>query len=400
MSHARTRRGPTQALGAREFIALMGMVTATIAFSIDALLPALPDIAQSLTPSNPNNAQLTITAFVLGMGIGTFFVGPLADRFGRRPTLICGAVLYVVSCIVAIFTTDITLLLITRVTMGLGASAARVVAMAIVRDQTSGREMARLISLIMMVFALVPAIAPSIGAVIVGFTGWRGLFAAFAVFSILTSLWFLIRQPETLVQKRPLAFASLATAFREMVALSVVRRSIMTQTLIYACLFAALSSTQQVFSDVYGHVSQFPYWFALIALLAASASFLNSKIVVKLGMQRVISTALLGQIAISAVMIAVWLLSPASSFGIYVIWTTSVFFVVGLTLGNLNALAMEPLGHIAGFAASLLQGAATVGSVLIAVPIGLAFDGTPLPVAIGITVCITLAYVTVRGIRT
>lgn len=400
MSHARTRRGPTQALGAREFIALMGMVTATVAFSIDALLPALPDIAQSLTPSNPNNAQLTITAFVLGMGIGTFFVGPLADRFGRRPTLICGAVLYVVSCIVAIFTTDITLLLITRVTMGLGASAARVVAMAIVRDQTSGREMARLISLIMMVFALVPAIAPSIGAVIVGFTGWRGLFAAFAVFSILTSLWFLIRQPETLVQKRPLAFASLATAFREMVSLSVVRRSIMTQTLIYACLFAALSSTQQVFSDVYGHVSQFPYWFALIALLAASASFLNSKIVVKLGMQRVISTALLGQIAISAVMIAVWLLSPASSFGIYVIWTTSVFFVVGLTLGNLNALAMEPLGHIAGFAASLLQGAATVGSVLIAVPIGLAFDGTPLPVAIGITVCITLAYVTVRGIRT
>ena len=399
MSQAHTRRGPTQALGPREFIALMGMLTATIAFSIDALLPALPDIAQSLTPSNPNNAQLTITAFVLGMGIGTFFVGPLADRFGRRPTLICGAVLYVASCMVAIFTTEITLLLITRVTMGLGASAARVVAMAIVRDQTSGREMARLMSLIMMVFALVPAIAPSIGAVIVGFTGWRGLFAAFAVFSILTSLWFLIRQPETLVQKRPLAFASLAAAFREMVSLSVVRRSIITQTLIYACLFAALSSTQQVFADVYGQVSQFPYWFALIAVLAASASFLNSKIVVKLGMQRVISTALLGQIAISAVMITVWLLSPANSFGIYVIWTTSVFFIVGLTLGNLNALAMEPLGHIAGFAASLLQGSATGGSVLIAAPIGLAFDGTPLPVAIGITVCITLAYVTARGIR-
>ena len=399
MSQAHTRRGPTQALGPREFIALMGMLTATIAFSIDALLPALPDIAQSLTPSNPNNAQLTITAFVLGMGIGTFFVGPLADRFGRRPTLIFGAVLYVASCMVAIFTTEITLLLITRVTMGLGASAARVVAMAIVRDQTSGREMARLMSLIMMVFALVPAIAPSIGAVIVGFTGWRGLFAAFAVFSILTSLWFLIRQPETLVQKRPLAFASLAAAFREMVSLSVVSRSIITQTLIYACLFGALSSTQQVFADVYGQVSQFPYWFALIAVLAASASFLNSKIVVKLGMQRVISTALLGQIVISAVMIAVWLLSPANSFVIYVIWTTSVFFIVGLTLGNLNALAMEPLGHIAGFAASLLQGSATVGSVLIAAPIGLAFDGTPLPVAIGITVCITLAYMTARGIR-
>jgi DHA1 family bicyclomycin/chloramphenicol resistance-like MFS transporter len=135
----------------------------------------------------------------------------------------------------------------------------------------------------------------------------------------------------------------------------------MTQTLIYACLFAALSSTQQVFADVYEQVSQFPYWFALIAVLAASASFLNSKIVVKLGMQRVISTAMLGQIAISAVMITVWLLSPANSFGIYVIWTTSVFFIVGLTLGNLNALAMEPLGHIAGFAASLLQGSATVG---------------------------------------
>ena len=400
MSHARTRHGPTQPLGVREFIALMGMLTATVAFSIDALLPALPDIAQSLTPENPNNAQLTITVFVLGMGIGTFFVGPLADRVGRRPTLIYGAVLYVVSCIVAIFTSDIILLLVIRVTMGIGASAARVVAVAIVRDQTSGREMARLMSLIMMVFALVPAIAPSIGAVIVGFTGWRGLFAAFAVFSILTSLWFLIRQPETLVHKRPLAFAPLAAAFKEMVSLKVVRRSIMIQTLIYAGLFSALSSTQQVFADVYGQVSQFPYWFALIAVLAASASFLNSRIVVKLGMRRVISTALLGQIAISAVMIAIWLWSPENSFGIYVIWTTSVFFIAGLTLGNLNALAMEPLGHIAGFAASLLQGTATVGSALIAAPIGLAFDGTPLPVAIGITACITLAYLLARGNRT
>jgi DHA1 family bicyclomycin/chloramphenicol resistance-like MFS transporter len=301
---------------------------------------------------------------------------------------------------VAIFTNEITLLLVTRVTMGIGASTARVVAMAIVRDQTSGREMARLISLIMMVFALVPAIAPSIGAVIVGFTGWRGLFAAFAVFSISTSLWFLIRQPETLTNKRALAFAPLMAALEEMVSLSVVRRSIMIQTLIYAGLFAALSSTQQVFADVYGQVSQFPYWFALIAVLAASASFLNSKIVVKLGMQRVISTALLGQIAISAVMIAIWLWSSENSFGIYVIWTTSVFFVAGLTLGNLNALAMEPLGHIAGFAASLLQGTATVGSALIAAPIGLAFDGTPLPVAIGITACITLAYMITRSSQT
>jgi DHA1 family bicyclomycin/chloramphenicol resistance-like MFS transporter len=386
---------PTQRLGQTEFIALMAMVVATVAFSIDAMLPALPQIGAALSPDNLNNAQLIITSFVLGMGIGTMFTGPLSDAYGRKPVMIAGAVVYVVGCGLAWAAQSLELMLAARVLMGLGASGPRVVAMALVRDIYQGRDMARIMSFVMAVFALVPALAPTLGHFIILGFGWRAIFAAFMLFSVITLLWLLIRQPETLMpgNRRPLSIAALYTATAQMFAHRTARLSIAVQTLVFGILFIVLSSTQQVFDVTFGQGAHFHYWFGGIAILAASASLLNARLVMRLGMRAIIKAMLTIQIGITLAMIAItamdgpyWL-----AFGTYVIWVTGNFFQAGLTIGNLNALAMEDMGHIAGLAASIIAAISTIGAVLIAAPIALMFDGTPLPMAVGALVAARIA---------
>lgn len=386
---------PTQRLGQTEFIALMAMVVATVAFSIDAMLPALPQIGAALSPDNLNNAQLIITSFVLGMGIGTMFTGPLSDAYGRKPVMIAGAVVYVVGCGLAWAAQSLELMLAARVLMGLGASGPRVVAMALARDIYQGRDMARIMSFVMAVFALVPALAPTLGHFIILGFGWRAIFAAFMLFSVITLLWLLIRQPETLMpgNRRPLSIAALYTATAQMFAHRTARLSIAVQTLVFGILFIVLSSTQQVFDVTFGQGAHFHYWFGGIAILAASASLLNARLVMRLGMRAIIKAMLTIQIGITLAMIAItaidgpyWL-----AFGTYVIWVTGNFFQAGLTIGNLNALAMEDMGHIAGLAASIIAAISTIGAVLIAAPIALMFDGTPLPMAVGALVAASIA---------
>jgi MFS transporter, DHA1 family, multidrug resistance protein len=386
---------PTQRLGQTEFIALMAMVVATVAFSIDAMLPALPQIGAALSPDNLNNAQLIITSFVLGMGIGTMFTGPLSDAYGRKPVMIAGAVVYVVGCGLAWAAQSLELMLAARVLMGLGASGPRVVAMALVRDIYQGRDMARIMSFVMAVFALVPALAPTLGYFIIMGFGWRAIFAAFMLFSVVTLLWLLIRQPETLMpeNRRPLSLGALYTATAQMFAHRTARLSIAVQTLVFGILFIVLSSTQQVFDVTFGQGAHFHYWFGGIAILAASASLLNARLVMRLGMRAIIKAMLTIQIGITLAMIAItaidgpyWL-----AFGTYVIWVTGNFFQAGLTIGNLNALAMEDMGHIAGLAASIIAAISTIGAVLIAAPIALMFDGTPMPMAVGALVAASIA---------
>lgn len=386
---------PTQRLGQTEFIALMAMVVATVAFSIDAMLPALPQIGAALSPDNLNNAQLIITSFVLGMGIGTMFTGPLSDAYGRKPVMIAGAVVYVVGCGLAWAAQSLELMLAARVLMGLGASGPRVVAMALVRDIYQGRDMARIMSFVMAVFALVPALAPTLGHFIILGFGWRAIFAAFMLFSVITLLWLLIRQPETLMpeNRRPLSIAALYTATAQMFAHRTARLSIAVQTLVFGILFIVLSSTQQVFDVTFGQGAHFHYWFGGIAILAASASLLNARLVMRLGMRAIIKAMLTIQIGITLAMIAITAIDEPYwlAFGTYVIWVTGNFFQAGLTIGNLNALAMEDMGHIAGLAASIIAAISTIGAVLIAAPIALMFDGTPLPMAVGALVAATIA---------
>ncbi|MDG3039930.1 multidrug effflux MFS transporter [Roseicyclus marinus] len=384
------KTAPIPRLSRGEFIALMGMIFATVAFSIDAMLPALPQIAEALTPADPNLAQLVLTSFVLGLGIGTLFTGPLSDSFGRKPVILAGAALYVLGAILAFTASSLEWLLAARLLQGLGAAGPRVVATAIIRDLYSGRQMAQIVSFAMLIFTIFPAVAPMIGAAIIWGFGWRAIFLAFLVFSAISVGWLLIRQPETLPPpaRRPFHVTPLLAALRETLSLRQMQLSILVQTLVFGTLFGTISSIQPIFETVFDRAGSFPFWFALIAAAAAPAAPINGMLVVRLGMRPLVRRALLGQMLASGVVAVVlaFALSDQAAFWVFFAWSCSVFALAGFTIGNLNALALEPLGHVAGMAASVMGALATVGGAVLGAIIGQFFDGTPLPLILSAAV--------------
>jgi DHA1 family bicyclomycin/chloramphenicol resistance-like MFS transporter len=377
-----------------EFIALMGTIFATVAFSIDAMLPALPEIAAALTPEDANRAQLILTSFILGMGLGTLVVGPLSDALGRKTVILMGAALYLVGASLALIAPSLEMLLAARVIQGLGAAGPRVVALAMVRDLYSGRAMAQIVSYAMLIFTLFPAVAPLIGAAIIAGFGWRAIFVAFLVFSVVSVGWLTLRQPETLppVARRPLRAGRLLGDARAALAHPQMQFSILVQTLVFTALFGALSSIQQVFDITYGRAESFPLWFAFIALLAAPAAPINGQLVMRFGMRPMIRRALgLAAGAAFATALVLALAGPGGGFAVFFLWSVTVFATAAFTIGNLNALALEPLGHIAGTASSLMGALATVGGAVGGATIGQFFDGTAVPVALGVGVALGLA---------
>ncbi|MEP2031233.1 MAG: multidrug effflux MFS transporter [Paracoccaceae bacterium] len=390
-------------MGRVEFIMLCAMMVATTAFSIDAMLPALPEIGTELSPNDLNKAQLIVSSFVLGMGLGTAFTGPLSDAFGRKPIILWGGALYIIGAAVAWYSSSLEWVLAARVAQGLGAAGPRVATIAVIRDFYAGREMAKLMSFVMVIFTLAPAFAPLMGAGIIAGFGWRGIFAAFILFSLISIIWMSLRlrEPLAVSDRRPFQPPLLWAAAKEAFAHPAVRASIAVQTLIFSMLFAMLNSVQQIYDITFAHGAQFPFWFGGIALLAGTAGFLNAALVIRVGMRRLVSVALITQVVISGCMVAVTLAAPAQPilFAAFVFWQFTLFFMMGMTIGNLNAIAMEPMGHIAGMAASVMGAVSTVLSAAIAVPLGLAFDGTPLPLAIGIFVLASVAFGLMGALR-
>jgi DHA1 family bicyclomycin/chloramphenicol resistance-like MFS transporter len=384
---------PTKRLSRGEFIALMGMMFATIAFSIDAMLPALPDIAQELSPDNLTYAQLVLTSFIVGMGIGTLVTGPLSDALGRKPVIFGGAVLYIIGAFLAWIAPTMEMMVAARVLQGLGVAGPRIVSQALIRDIYQGREMAQITSFIMLVFTIFPAIAPMIGAGIILLFGWRAIFLAFVIFITICIAWLMIRQPETLppTARRPLNTTKLWEGTKEVLSLRQMQLSILVQCLIYAVLFGSLSSIQQIFDLTYGMGAEFPFLFGAIAVASAPCAFINGRLVVRLGMRPLVRRALFLQVGASGLFITALMLGTSASVEVwfYFVWTISLFALMGFTIGNLNALALEPLGHVAGLAASLMGALATITGAVIGGIIGQLYDGTPLPLAIG--VCILCA---------
>ncbi|MBF9042116.1 MFS transporter [Rhodobacterales bacterium HKCCE4037] len=391
---------PIPRLSTPEFIALMGMMFATIAFSIDAMLPALPEIATELTPDNMNYAQLVITSFVLGMGAGTLLTGPISDTFGRKPVILAFTALYILGAALAWAAGSMELLIAARIVQGFGAAGPRVVALALVRDLYSGREMARIVSFVMLVFTIFPAVAPLIGQGIITLFDWRAIFVAFLLFSLISVGWLTIRQPETLPppMRRPMRVKSLWDGAKEALSLRQMQLSILVQTLIFGLLFGTISSIQPIFDLAYGRGEEFHWYFFVIALLAAPAAPLNGWLVVRVGMRPLVRTALWVQATLSTLMAIVLLSSMAgpAEFWIYFVWTVSVFCLMGFTIGNLNALALEPLGHIAGLAASIMGGLATIAGAAVGALVGQLFTGTATPLAISVAILTIIAAILMR----
>ncbi|GGX62375.1 MFS transporter [Tateyamaria omphalii] len=390
-----------QRLGKVEFITLMAMMFATIAFSIDAMLPALPSIADEIAPGGVAQAALVMTFFVIGMGLGTFVTGPLSDAIGRKPIVYLGLAVYALGAVLSWIAPTLELMLAARVLQGLGAAGPRVVSAAIVRDLYSGRAMASILSLTMMVFLLVPAIAPLLGKIIMDAAGWRAIFPAFLIFAVLLLLWFGIRVNETLPQdkRRPLRWPLMKDAVRQMFAHRTVRLSIYVQTLMLMILFSILTMVQPIFEKSFDRADSFPLWFGAIALASGVSSLLNAAIVGRFGMRRLVTWALTAQVIISTVFV-LWMMSDMPGlFWFYIFWQWGVMFQGGLTVANLNAIAMEPMGHIAGMAASVIGAVSTVLGAALASPVGLMFDGTPLPLVATVLIACLIASILMQMMR-
>jgi len=374
-----------------ELVVLLAMMTSTVALSIDAMLPVLPQIGEAISPDAVHRAPLIIAAFVIGMGVGTFFTGPLSDAFGRKPVAAGGAALYIVAALVCALSPTLETMLIARAVQGLGAAGPRVVAIALVRDLFKGREMAKTVSLVMIIFMLVPILAPSMGAAIAWGFGWRAIFYSFAIFSIISTTWLLMRQPETLPveNRRPFRAKLLAQGLKEVFSHRQVVLGMTVQTLVFAVLFATLMSTQAIFDQIFGYAESFPLWFGLIALISAAAPLLNSVIVMRLGMREVVKWALVVQALASVLFLAMVIsLAPAAPgmFAATFAWLTLIFFMAGLCIGNASAIALEPMGHMSGLAASVVTAMSTLVSALMAAPVAQLFDGTLQPLTLGVLI--------------
>ena len=398
------REGHWLRISTTEFVAIMAMLVATVAISIDGMLPALTIIADELTPLRPNNAQMVLSSFVAGMAVGTLIVGPLSDSYGRKPIIYYGASLHILTSAVCILSQSFEVILISRFLQGVGASAPRVVAQALVRDFYQGREMARISSFIMIIFALVPAIAPLLGSFVMLAFHWRAIFFMFIGFVAISTIWMGLRIDESIpTEKRiELNLKHLSLAFSEILSNPMIITSIITLVFAYGVLFVGIFLIQPVFEQVFERSDTFPYWFAAIALLAASSSYVNAQLVRRLGMRMLTNIAFRAQACFSALIFLIfWLGYFEVQFGFFcfLFWMFTIFFQAGLTMGNLTALAMEPVGHIAGTAASLISSIATIGSVLLAAGVGQFFDGTPTAMIAGVALLASLGAISSHQLK-
>ena len=368
-----------------EFASLVALLTSLIALSIDAMLPALPQIATDLAVNDPNDAQLVIGLFLLGNAFGQLLFGPMSDTFGRKPVIVAGLSLFLIGCFVSVLADSFAALLLGRVLQGIGASGPRTVTMSMVRDLYSGRSMAKIMSISMSIFILVPMLAPALGQAIMLLMGWRYIFGTFILFGLLGLFWLLLRQPETLAHndRRPMRLATLVSGF-----MTVYRsRAAMGYSLATGTMFGAfvgfLSSVQQIFHDIFGVGKWFPYLFAILALFLGVASFFNSRIVMRFGMQKIVRLAMACSPVVSVMYLLICLLVGDPGLIGFMVWGALCFFGVGLCVGNINALAMEPLGKIAGLGASVVGFFTSVVAVLVGIPLGRAYDGTQIPLISG-----------------
>ncbi len=371
-----------------EFIVLMASLMSIVALSIDALLPALPEIGASLGVTNTNDNQLLITMIFLGLGFGQLLFGPLSDSFGRKPIVYFGFFVFIIATLICVTTNSFEMMIIGRILQGVGLSSPRTLSIAIVRDSYSGNYMAKILSIVVMVFILVPVIAPALGQFLLNFYNWESIFYVTLIYGVLVMFWFWKRQPETLpkvkrVKLTPSLFIDGTKEFlkyKNAVAFTLVSGFITGSFMVY------LSTSQQIFEQQYNLADLFPYIFASLAISVGLATYLNSRLVVKYGMWRIAYFGTIAYVIISVLYVVLFWSGTNPSIGILMSFFALQFFAIGFLFGNLRALAMQPLGHIAGIGAAINGFVSTVMAVPIANYIGSFVIDSVLPLFIGFSV--------------
>ena len=362
-----------------EFVPLVALLMSLVALATDAMLPALPAIGQDLGVQRANDTQFVVTALFIGLAIGQLLFGPLSDSIGRRPAIFAGLAVFIIGCLASVFASSFEMMIVGRVLQGVGASGPRIVTMALVRDQYSGKQMARILSFVMAVFILVPAIAPLLGQIIMGVGGWRSIFTTFLVIAATSLVWFLLRHPETLrpAHRRTLSPRIIGESIGEILRIRSTIGYTLAIGLVFAPFVGYLSSAQQTFQEAYSTGNLFPLYFGVLALAIGIGSVVNDKLLLRYGMHQIsISASIL---ATMASLVALPMLFPFDGLPplwLFMIHLLVVFVSMGAIFGNLNALAMQPLGHIAGVGAAMISCIATFISVSFGTVIGQTFDGT------------------------
>jgi DHA1 family bicyclomycin/chloramphenicol resistance-like MFS transporter len=373
-------------IGLFEFVALMATMTSLVALSIDSVLPALSQIGAYLEVTDSRQTHLIVSVFFVGMALGQLFYGPLSDDKGRRYVIISGLIVFAVGSLVCINAESLEVMLIGRVIQAFGVSGPRVATLAVIRDKYEGEAMARVMSFIMMVFILVPMLAPIFGQTILFWFSWQHIFSSFLIYGLLIGLWFFIRQPETLPKEKrlPFSWSQLRISSKFILTHKLVMCYTLSSGTIFGAFLAYISSSQTLFQDIYDTGELFPMYFAMLAFSIGLASFINGNLVMRLGMRKLCTWAMLGWLLFSSVLTSLCFVydgvPPLWQF-VSVLFCT--FFCIGILFGNVNSMAMQPLGAMAGLGAAIIGSLSSIISVPTAIFIGSFIDSSVTPVALG-----------------
>ena len=369
-----------------EYVLLVALLTSIGAMGTDIMLPALDVIGAELGAPKPNDVHHLVITFFLGMGIGQLIVGPLSDSYGRKPVIYGGYAVFILGCILSMVTESWSVMLLARVLQGLGAAAPRIVSVALVRDAYEGRAMARVMSIVMAAFITVPILAPAVGQGLIAIGGWKSTFLALAVMAVVAALWFSARLPESLPvhKRRRFSLAVIWTGIVEILRSRIALGYTIATGMIFGLFTGYLGSAQQIFEITFDVGALFPMYFAIAAASIGAAALLNAVLIMRLGMRRLTWISLVGLTLLSfAFWAALPLWSGTPPLMLFLAWQIGCFFCIGVIFGNFNALALEPLGHIAGLGAAFVGSIATFISLPLADLIGQAFDGTVTPLVAG-----------------
>jgi len=371
-----------------ELVAMVAALSALNALAIDIMLPALPDISREFALARDNDRQLVVVAYVALFGVSQLVYGPLADSFGRRSVLIYALGIYIAGSVLSVVAPTFELFLAARCLQGVGAAATRVIATAVVRDLTEGRRMAQVMSMAMTVFMIVPIVAPGLGQLILFVAPWRWIFGALLIYALIILAWAVFRLPETLKPEYRAPFnprailSNYRAVFRERQTIGYM----LATTFVTGCLFGYITSSEQIFVDVYQLGPAFPIAFGAVAIAISCGTFMNSRLVVAQGMRRLSHTMTI-TFTITAAILAALAVTGAAGFWTFTIFIAAAFAMFGFIASNFNALAMEPVGRIAGSASALYGGVTATGGAIIGGFIAGGFNGTPAPFAIGLALC-------------